>query len=113
MPSVSPIEKVGKYISPKEWNALISDPDTVSLQINISKSHIYYLADQLYQPKLYLTLFLIFIVEVIMFYNSSNSLCFFKFVKILKLVPYMELKYAKRLRLDFKLFKDMYSSRAF
>ncbi|WMV19939.1 hypothetical protein MTR67_013324 [Solanum verrucosum] len=27
MPSVSPIESVGKYIKPTEWNALISDPD--------------------------------------------------------------------------------------
>lgn len=47
MPSVSPIEKVGKYIGPKEWNALISDPDTVSLQTNIRKDHIYYFAEQL------------------------------------------------------------------
>ena len=30
MPTVSPIEKVGKYVSPREWNELISDPDTVS-----------------------------------------------------------------------------------
>jgi hypothetical protein len=30
MPTVSPIERVGKYIGPKEWNSLISDPDTVS-----------------------------------------------------------------------------------
>lgn len=30
MPSVSPIERVGKYIKPTEWNALISDPDVVS-----------------------------------------------------------------------------------
>lgn len=30
MPDVSPIEKVGKYVSPGDWNALISDPDTVS-----------------------------------------------------------------------------------
>lgn len=30
MRAVSPIEKVGKYVSPKEWNKLISDPDTVS-----------------------------------------------------------------------------------
>ncbi|WOG87387.1 hypothetical protein DCAR_0206611 [Daucus carota subsp. sativus] len=33
MPSVSPIEKVGKYISPKDWNALISDPDTVVIDV--------------------------------------------------------------------------------
>lgn len=32
MPTVSPIEKVGKYVKPREWNALISDPDTVSYQ---------------------------------------------------------------------------------
>lgn len=30
MPTVSPTERVGKYVSPREWNALISDPDTVS-----------------------------------------------------------------------------------
>lgn len=36
MPSVSPIERVGKYVSPKDWNSLISDPDTVSLLINTS-----------------------------------------------------------------------------
>lgn len=30
MPSVSPIERVGKYIKPTDWNALISDPDVVS-----------------------------------------------------------------------------------
>lgn len=29
-PSVSPIERVGKYVNPRDWNALISDPDTVS-----------------------------------------------------------------------------------
>ncbi|KAI3907488.1 hypothetical protein MKW92_049327 [Papaver armeniacum] len=28
MPSVSPIERVGKYVDPKEWNELISDPET-------------------------------------------------------------------------------------
>ncbi|MED6173360.1 Rhodanese-like domain-containing protein 7 [Stylosanthes scabra] len=33
MPSVSPIEKVGKYVGPKEWNALISDPDTVVIDV--------------------------------------------------------------------------------
>lgn len=31
MPSVSPTEKVGKYVSPNEWNSLITDSDTVSL----------------------------------------------------------------------------------
>lgn len=29
MPSVSPIERVGTYVSPEEWNELISDPETV------------------------------------------------------------------------------------
>ncbi|XP_051143626.1 rhodanese-like domain-containing protein 7 isoform X2 [Andrographis paniculata] len=33
MPSVSPIERVGKYVSPKEWNELISDPDTVVVDV--------------------------------------------------------------------------------
>jgi predicted sulfurtransferase len=32
MPSVSPIDKVGTYVNPRDWNALISDPDTVSDQ---------------------------------------------------------------------------------
>lgn len=32
MPIVSPTERVGKYVSPRDWNALISDPDTVSDQ---------------------------------------------------------------------------------
>ena len=30
IPSVSPIERVGTYVSPEEWNELISDPETVS-----------------------------------------------------------------------------------
>ncbi|PKI64896.1 hypothetical protein CRG98_014692 [Punica granatum] len=33
MPTVSPIERVGKYISPGDWNALISDPDTVVIDV--------------------------------------------------------------------------------
>nr|GMC65707.1 rhodanese-like domain-containing protein 7 [Ipomoea batatas] len=33
MPSVSPIERVGKYIKPKDWNALISDPDVVVIDV--------------------------------------------------------------------------------
>ncbi|KAI3458424.1 hypothetical protein Pfo_015087 [Paulownia fortunei] len=33
MPSVSPIERVGKYVSPKEWNKLISDPDMVVIDV--------------------------------------------------------------------------------
>lgn len=36
MPSVSPIEKVGKYIKPKDWNALISDPDVVSSLVSVT-----------------------------------------------------------------------------
>lgn len=30
-PGVSPIHQVGTYVSPKEWNALISDPDVLVL----------------------------------------------------------------------------------
>ncbi|CAN4085175.1 unnamed protein product [Withania somnifera] len=30
---VSPIERVGKYIKPKEWNTLISDPDVVVIDV--------------------------------------------------------------------------------
>ncbi|KAM5556888.1 rhodanese-like domain-containing protein 7 [Rosa sericea] len=33
MPAVSPTEKVGKYVSPREWNELISDPDTVVIDV--------------------------------------------------------------------------------
>ncbi|PON71142.1 Rhodanese-like domain containing protein [Parasponia andersonii] len=33
MPTVSPIEMVGKYVSPREWNELISDPDTVVIDV--------------------------------------------------------------------------------
>ncbi|CAN1256277.1 Rhodanese-like domain-containing protein 7 [Linum perenne] len=33
MPSVSPIEKVGKYMKPREWNSLITDPDTVVIDV--------------------------------------------------------------------------------
>lgn len=32
-PSVMPTKKVGKYVHPKEWNALISDPDTVVVDV--------------------------------------------------------------------------------
>lgn len=35
---MSPIERVGTYVSPREWNNLISDPDTVL----ISSLHFYY-----------------------------------------------------------------------
>lgn len=30
-PSVSPIERVGKYVNPEVWNELIRDPDTIVL----------------------------------------------------------------------------------
>lgn len=30
MPVISPVERVGKYVKPRDWNKLISDPDTVS-----------------------------------------------------------------------------------
>lgn len=47
MPNVSPTERVGKYVKPREWNALISDPDVVSnLQYYFSLSvtfHIRYI----------------------------------------------------------------------
>ncbi|KAK8466891.1 hypothetical protein PHAVU_008G186100 [Phaseolus vulgaris] len=33
MPTVSPIERVGKYVGPEEWNALINDPDTVVIDV--------------------------------------------------------------------------------
>ncbi|VFQ80489.1 unnamed protein product [Cuscuta campestris] len=33
MPSVSPIERVGKYVKPRDWNALISDPDVVVIDV--------------------------------------------------------------------------------
>lgn len=33
MPEVSPIEKVGKYVSPDKWNDLIIDPDTVVIDV--------------------------------------------------------------------------------
>eukprot|EP00257_Ricinus_communis_P017372 XP_015575798.1 rhodanese-like domain-containing protein 7 isoform X1 [Ricinus communis] len=33
MPTVSPIERVGKYVKPKEWNELINDPDTVVIDV--------------------------------------------------------------------------------
>ncbi|KAK4789840.1 hypothetical protein SAY86_017144 [Trapa natans] len=41
MPSVSPIERVGTYVSPRDWNALISDPDTVVIDVrNIYETRI-------------------------------------------------------------------------
>lgn len=33
MPSVSPIERVGKYVSPREWNKLVGDPDVVVIDV--------------------------------------------------------------------------------
>ncbi|WVY90952.1 hypothetical protein V8G54_036466 [Vigna mungo] len=33
MPTVSPIERVGKYVGPEDWNALINDPDTVVIDV--------------------------------------------------------------------------------
>ncbi|CAL5407599.1 unnamed protein product [Camellia sinensis] len=33
MPTVSPVERVGKYVNPKDWNSLISDPDTVVIDV--------------------------------------------------------------------------------
>nr|XP_043615541.1 rhodanese-like domain-containing protein 7 [Erigeron canadensis] len=33
MPSVSPNERVGTYVTPNEWNSLISDPDTVVIDV--------------------------------------------------------------------------------
>lgn len=33
MPTVSPTERVGKYVSPGDWNALITDPDTVVIDV--------------------------------------------------------------------------------
>lgn len=35
MPAVSPTERVGKYVSPRDWNALISDPNIVSILLCI------------------------------------------------------------------------------
>ncbi|CAA7389236.1 unnamed protein product [Spirodela intermedia] len=32
-PLVSPIERVGTYVNPKEWNALITDPDTIVIDV--------------------------------------------------------------------------------
>uniref|UniRef100_A0A2P2Q2U8 Rhodanese-like domain-containing protein 7 isoform X2 n=1 Tax=Rhizophora mucronata TaxID=61149 RepID=A0A2P2Q2U8_RHIMU len=33
MPAVSPIERVGKYVNPWEWNALISEADTMVIDV--------------------------------------------------------------------------------
>ncbi|KAL0844681.1 hypothetical protein Bca101_017927 [Brassica carinata] len=40
MSSVSPIERVGTYVSPEEWNELISDPETVRSVFNYLVSKI-------------------------------------------------------------------------
>ncbi|KAK1284445.1 Rhodanese-like domain-containing protein 7 [Acorus calamus] len=32
-PNVSPMKQVGKYVNPKDWNALITDPDTVVIDV--------------------------------------------------------------------------------
>lgn len=31
LPGVNPAEQVGKYVNPKDWNKLISDPNTVCI----------------------------------------------------------------------------------
>lgn len=46
MPSVSPIDRVGTYVSPEEWNELISDPETVR-----SLSFFHYLVASLVKNK--------------------------------------------------------------
>lgn len=33
LPSVSPIERVGEYVSPRDWNALVSEPDVVVIDV--------------------------------------------------------------------------------
>ncbi|KAK7301055.1 hypothetical protein RJT34_11911 [Clitoria ternatea] len=33
MPTILPTERVGKYVGPKDWNDLISDPDTVVVDV--------------------------------------------------------------------------------
>lgn len=33
MPVISPVERVGQYVKPRDWNALISDPDTVVIDV--------------------------------------------------------------------------------
>ncbi|KAF9598123.1 hypothetical protein IFM89_025359 [Coptis chinensis] len=33
LPTISPNERVGEYVSPRDWNALISDPDTVVIDV--------------------------------------------------------------------------------
>nr|GEX52172.1 hypothetical protein [Tanacetum cinerariifolium] len=39
MPSVSPNECVGKYVSPNEWNTLITDPDRTALTANAMSAY--------------------------------------------------------------------------
>lgn len=31
VPGINPADKVGKYVKPKDWNKLISDPNTVNV----------------------------------------------------------------------------------
>ncbi|GJT73639.1 hypothetical protein Tco_1032925 [Tanacetum coccineum] len=40
MPSVSPNERVGKYVSLNEWNTLITNPDTIALTANAMSADI-------------------------------------------------------------------------
>jgi hypothetical protein len=35
LPGVNPAEQVGKYVKPKDWNKLISDPNTVCIHYSI------------------------------------------------------------------------------
>lgn len=35
LPGVNPAEQVGKYVKPKDWNKLISDPNTVCTHYSI------------------------------------------------------------------------------
>ncbi|KAG9443245.1 hypothetical protein H6P81_014585 [Aristolochia fimbriata] len=36
MPAVSPIKRVGEYVNPKDWNKLISDPNTMVIDVRNS-----------------------------------------------------------------------------
>lgn len=33
LPSISPIGRVGKYVNPRDWNALVSEPDVVVIDV--------------------------------------------------------------------------------
>eukprot|EP01018_Ginkgo_biloba_P004553 Gb_40724 [translate_table: standard] len=39
VPGISPAKKVGKYVNPKDWNALISDPDTLQMVVDVRNSY--------------------------------------------------------------------------